>query len=80
MLCCNLHIFRHNSKIMRSKYYLYYVAANPKYRIQLSLNEARELKFLDYYYNENKPELIKLGSGLHRYFTDTQAAQELKNI
>lgn len=57
-----------------------YVAANPKYRIQLSFDEARELKFWDYYYNGNKPELIKLGSGLHRYFTDDQAAQVLKKI
>lgn len=57
-----------------------YVSANPKYRIQLSLDEAKNLKFWDYYYNENNPELIKFGSGLHRYFSDVQAAQVLKKI
>lgn len=57
-----------------------YVSANPKYRIQLSLDEAKNLKFWDYYYNENNPELIKFGSGLHRYFTDVQAVQVLKKI
>lgn len=57
-----------------------YVGANHKYKIQLSLDEARKVKFWDYYFNEKKPELIKLGSGLHRYFTDIQAAQVLKKI
>jgi hypothetical protein len=57
-----------------------YVGANPKYRIQLSFDEARELKFWDYYFNENKPEKIIFGSGLHRYITDIQAAQVLKKI
>ena len=57
-----------------------FVGANPKYRIQLSLDEARELKFWDYYFNENKPEKIIFGSGLHRYITDIQAAQVLKKI
>lgn len=57
-----------------------FVRAHPKYRIQLSLDEAKKLKFWDYYYNPNKPEKIVFGSGLHRYFTDTQAAQVLKSI
>lgn len=57
-----------------------YVAANPKYRIQLSLDEAQKLKFWDYYFNPNKPERIVFGSGLHRYLTDVQAAQVLNKI
>jgi hypothetical protein len=57
-----------------------YVGANPKYRIQLSLEEAKELKFWDYYFNPNKPEKIVFGSGLHRYLTDTQSAQVLSKI
>lgn len=57
-----------------------YVEANTKYRIELSPNEAKNLKFWDYYFNSNKPETIKFGSGLHRYFTDVQAAQVLKKI
>lgn len=57
-----------------------YVGANPKYRIQLSLDESKKLRFWDYYFNPNKPEKIIFGSGLHRYVTDIQAAQVLKNI
>lgn len=57
-----------------------YVGANQKYRIQLSLDESKKLKFWDYYFNPNKPEKIIFGSGLHRYLTDIQAAQVLKNI
>ncbi len=57
-----------------------YVGANPKYRLQLSLEEARELRFWDYYSNPNKPEKIIFGSGLHKYLTDVQAAQVLKKI
>jgi len=57
-----------------------YVGANLKYRIQLPLDKATKLKFWDYYFNPNKPEKIVLGSGLHRYFTDNQAAQVLKKI
>jgi len=57
-----------------------YVKANPKYRIKLSLEEAKNLKFWDYYFNANKPEKIIFGSGLHRYFTDVQSAHVLKKI
>jgi len=57
-----------------------YVGANPKYRIQLSLEEAKELKFWDYYFNPNKVEKIVFGSGLHKYLTDIQAAQVIKKI
>ena len=57
-----------------------YVGANPKYKMLLSLEEARELKFWDYYFNPNNPEKIELGSGLHRYFTDVQSAQVIKKI
>jgi len=57
-----------------------FVGANPKYRLRLSLAEAKELKFWDYYFNPNKPEKIILGSGLHRYLTDVQSAQVLKKI
>jgi hypothetical protein len=57
-----------------------YVGANPKYRMQLSIDEAKKLKFWDYYFNINKPDKVKLGSGLHRYFTDVQSVQVLKKI
>lgn len=57
-----------------------YVGANPDYRLHLSLAEAKNLKFWDYYFNPNRPEKIIFGSGLHRYMTDIQAAQVLKRI
>ena len=57
-----------------------YVSANPQYSIALTKDEAQEIKFWNYYYNHNKPEKIKLGSGLHRYLSDIQALQILKDI
>ena len=57
-----------------------FVRANPKYRIKLTVQEAKKLKFWDYYFNINKPERIVFGSGLHRYFSDEQSAQVLKKI
>ena len=57
-----------------------FVRANPKYKIKLTLEEAKNLKFWDYYFNINKPERIVFGSGLHRYFSDEQSAQVLKKI
>ena len=57
-----------------------YVGANPKYKMLLSLEEARKLKFWDYYFNPNNPEKMELGSGLHKYFTDIQSAQVIKKI
>ena len=46
----------------------------------LSPDEARQLKFWDYFYNPKKPARNVFGSGLHRYLTDEQAAQVLKAI
>lgn len=57
-----------------------YLEANPKYTMQLSINEAKELKFWNYYFNPKNPEKIILGSGSHRYITDVQSAQILKKI
>ena len=56
------------------------VKAHPEYKLQLTIEEAKKLKFWDYYCNRNKPETIKYGSGLHRYISDIQAAQVLKKI
>lgn len=57
-----------------------YVEAHSKYRMELSFDEAKILKFWDYYFNPNKPERIKFGSVLHRYLTDVQSVQILKKI
>ena len=57
-----------------------FVSAHSKYKMRFSMDEAKKLKFWDYYFNPNKPEKIILGSGLHRYFSDEQAAQVLKKV
>lgn len=43
-------------------------------------NEAKKLRFWNYYSCPNAPEVIKFGSGLHRYLSDEQAAQILRDI
>lgn len=57
-----------------------HILANEKYKIHLTLEEAKEVRFWDYYYNETKPDVIKLGSGLFSYVADIQSAQILKQI
>ena len=57
-----------------------YIEADPHYRIELSLEEAKQVRFWDFYFNENKPEIVRMGSGLHKYMTDNQSAQILKYI
>lgn len=57
-----------------------YLGAYDKHRIELSLEEAKMLKFWDFYYNKNNPEKINNSSVLYRYFDDMQSAQVLKAI
>lgn len=57
-----------------------YVTTNSEYKIQMRPNEAQRVKFWDYYFNPNAPELVKFGSGLHRYLSDIQAAQILQDV
>ena len=57
-----------------------YVTTRSEYKIEMKPWEAPHLKFWNYYYNPNAPELIKFGSGLHRYLSDDQAAQILRDI
>ena len=57
-----------------------YVTTSSKYKIGLSKEEAKNIKFWNYYRNENAPERIAWGQGLHRYITDIQAASILKDI
>ena len=57
-----------------------YVSTDSKYKIQMTPAEAQKLKFWNYYFCENAPEVIKFGSGLHRYLSDEQAAQILRDI
>ena len=57
-----------------------YVTCHSKWRIELSPTEAHQVLFWRYYYNENAPEKMVFGSGLHRYLSDVEAAQILRDI
>lgn len=51
-----------------------------QYKIELKPNEANKLRFWDYYYCPNAQNKIIFGSGLHRYLSDNQAVQILKDM
>lgn len=57
-----------------------FVSAQSQFRIKLSPDEARSLKFWDYHSNKNRPDRPVWSSGLHRYFEDEQAAQILSEV
>ncbi|MCK8058349.1 MULTISPECIES: hypothetical protein [unclassified Fusibacter] len=57
-----------------------YVGAHDKYRIKLTLEEAKQLRFWTYHVNTTKPESMVFGRALQRYWTDLQSAQLLKDI
>jgi len=57
-----------------------YLGADEKFRLELSLDEAKKVKFWDYYFNVKNPEKIANTSGLYRYLDDVQAVQVLKYI
>ena len=57
-----------------------YVEANPQWKIELTPEEGKQMLFWKYYCCPNAPETIKFGSKLHRYLTNVQAAQILKDI
>lgn len=57
-----------------------YVTTTSKYKLNLSIEEARHILFWKYYSNSNAPEKIAWGQGLHRYLDDTQAACILRDI
>lgn len=57
-----------------------YVTTSSEFRIELKPEEAKKIKFWNYYYNPNAPQMIKFGSGLHRYLSAEQAAQILRDI
>ena len=57
-----------------------YVTTSSKYKLSLTKDEAKKVLFWNYYHNENAPEKVAWGQGLHRYITDEQAASILKDI
>lgn len=57
-----------------------FVSTKSKYKISLSLREAEKMLFWRYHVNENNPEKEAWNSGLHRYLTDSEAVQILRDI
>lgn len=57
-----------------------YVGAHPDYRIELTPEESKQMLFWKYHSNANKEEDISWSSGLHRYMSDMECAQILKDI
>lgn len=57
-----------------------YVTTTSEWKISLAPQEAHQILFWNYYLNQNAPERIVFGSGLHRYLSDDQAAQILRDI
>lgn len=57
-----------------------YLKAHDKYRVELSFDESKKIRFWDYCYNTKNPKRIANSSTTYRYFDDIQAAQVLKAI
>lgn len=57
-----------------------YVSTTSDWKIALSPQEAHKVLFWNYYFCPNAPKKMVFGSGLHRYLTDIQAAQILRDI
>ena len=57
-----------------------YVTTRSDWKISLTPQEARKIRFWNYYVNRNAPKRVVFGSGLHRYLSDNQAAQILRDI
>ena len=57
-----------------------FVSTQSKYKLTLSQKEAEQMRFWRYHANDNHPEKEAWSSGLHRYLTDSQAVQVLRDI
>lgn len=57
-----------------------YVQCHSRWHIELKPDEAHQMLFWNYYVNQNAPERVVFGSGLHRYLSDIKAAQILRDI
>lgn len=57
-----------------------YVTTRSKWKISLTPQQAQRMLFWRYYTNKNAPSKMVFGSGLHRYLSDYQAAQILRDI
>lgn len=54
------------------------VHAHPRFRIDLSPEEAEHVHFWDFHKNKSKPEVPYWGSGFLRYLTDAQSINMIK--
>ena len=57
-----------------------YVKANPEYTVELTPDEAKEIKFWHYYKNKDDSNKAQWGSGLFRYMKDETSARILADI
>lgn len=57
-----------------------FVMTHSPYKISLTPEESSHMLFWNYHVNTNHPEKPAWSSGLHRYFSDEEAAQILKSI
>ena len=57
-----------------------YVTTHSKWKISLTPQQTNKILFWKYYSNKNAPQKMVFGSGLHRYLSDYQAAQILRDI
>lgn len=57
-----------------------FVSTQSKFKLSLSEHEAEKMLFWRYHANGNQPEKEAWSSGLHRYLTDIQAVQILRDI
>ena len=57
-----------------------YVKADPEYTIELTPDEARQLKFWDYYKNAGNPNSTQWGTGLYRYLSNDVCIRILSKI
>ena len=57
-----------------------YVKADPEYTIELTPEEAKQLKFWDYYKNAGNPDSIQWGTGLYRYLSNDVCLKILSKI
>lgn len=57
-----------------------YVKAKDDYHIELTPDEAKQMKFWNYYKNPGSPDRIQWGTGLYRYMKDSACARILADI
>lgn len=57
-----------------------YVTSESRFKIKLAPSEAKRMLFWNYHANGNNPEIAAWNTGLHRYFSNEEAVQILRDI